>query len=346
MNINEHFMQRALFLAQLGTGYTAPNPMVGCVIVWNNIIIGEGWHKHYGEPHAEVNAINSVKDKQLLKHSTLYVTLEPCSHFGKTPPCADLIIKHGIPKVVVATLDPNPKVAGKGILKLQNNDIEVLVGCLENEARHINRRFFTFHQLHRPYVVLKWAQTLDNFIDCNNRGNKNRQDYWISNERLKYRVHQLRSNEAAIFCGANTLINDNPKMNVRLLKGKQPIRITFINKQIDTNLHFFDNSQPSWIFTTDSHLNCENIRYFYIDENNWHKNMLNILYENSVNSILIEGGKNTLDTFISNNLWDEAFVLIGNTSFGKGLPAPKIDIAPQKIEHIDDNLLIYYRNNE
>ncbi len=337
------FMYRALEIATHGRGNVAPNPMVGCVIVHDNVIIGEGYHCQYGQAHAEVNAVNSVKNVALLSKSTLYVTLEPCSHFGKTPPCADWIIKHHIPKVVVATLDTNPKVAGKGVEKLRNAGVEVVLGVLENEAKCLNRRFFTYHQKHRPYIILKWAQTLNGFMDCNERAEKNRQSYWITNETLRYEVQRWRTEEDAIFCGANTILNDNPQLNSRLLGTKNPIRLTFLNKDItNRTLHFFDNSQPTLVFNTEKDAEYGQTRYVRLSKQNWGKEMMDYLYEHKIQSVIVEGGQKTLQYFLEKNLWDEMRVLVGNKYFLRGLIAPQINIQPTCIQCFDEDKLLYF----
>lgn len=340
---HQKFMQRALEIAQHGCGNVSPNPMVGSVIVYDNLVIGEGYHRQYGQAHAEVNAVNSVKDKSLLEKSTMYVTLEPCSHFGKTPPCADWIIQHKISKVVVATLDSNPKVSGKGIEKLRNAGIEVIVGVLEKEAQWLNRRFFTYHEKQRPYIILKWAQTLDGYMDCNARTETQRQPYWITNEKLRYEVHRWRREEDAIFCGANTLLNDNPQLNCRLVGGKNPIRLTFLNKDIGhQGLCFFDNSQPTWVFNTDRECEIAQTRYVRLTEKDWAENMLRYLYDNKIQSVIIEGGQKTLNHFMEKNLWDEMRVLVGNKWFAKGLKAPVINVQHSDIQMFNKDKLLYF----
>ena len=339
------FMQRALELAKHGQLYVSPNPMVGCVIVHQGKIIGEGYHTQYGMPHAEVYAINSVKNKELLKESTLYVTLEPCSHFGKTPPCVDLIIGHKIPYVVIATLDPNPKVQGNGIARLKQVGCKVEVGILENEAIELNKRFFCFHQKKRPYIILKWAQTLDGFLDSNLRNCDNRKNYWITNKYLQYKVHQWRSEEDAIFVGANTIIHDNPQLNVRYFTGKNPVRITFLTKNIGNQFHIFDNSQVSIIFNLDKEEAKENT-YFYklTDKNNIWQEVISKLYELKIQSLFVEGGQHTLQQLINLNLWDETRILIGNTCFGSGLEAPHFPFIREKIENVGTDKIMWYKN--
>jgi diaminohydroxyphosphoribosylaminopyrimidine deaminase/5-amino-6-(5-phosphoribosylamino)uracil reductase len=359
-------MQRTLQLAENGKLHVAPNPMVGCVVVHNGKIIGEGFHAEYGKSHAEVQAIQAVKDKNLLKNSTLYVNLEPCSHHGKTPPCVDLLIAHKIPHVFVAALDPNPKVCGQGIAKLKQAGCTVEVGLLEEEAKALNKRFFCFHEKKRPYIILKWAQTLDGFMDCNERNAKSRESYWITNRYLKQKVHTWRAEEAAIFVGANTIIHDNPQLNVRYAAGKNPIRITLIDREIDfKKYHFSDNSQPTVIFYQERHCGLDpqspanngisyqvrndgtgNNTFFYklSDRENPEKEMLEKLHSLQIQSLLIEGGQRTLQRFIDLNLWDEARILVGNTCFGKGLKAPVLEKTPTHIEQVGEDKIVWIEN--
>ena len=341
------YMQRALELANHGQLHVSPNPMVGCVIVHQNTIIGEGYHTAYGQPHAEVNAIASVKNKELLKESTLYVTLEPCSHFGKTPPCADLIIEHQIPHVVVAVSDPNKKVCGQGIEKLNKAGCKVEIGMLEREAIELNKRFFCFHQRKRPYIVLKYAQTLDGFMDSNQRGCKDRKNYWITNNHLRHKVHQWRAEEDAVFVGANTIIHDNPQLNVRYCSGENPVRITFLSQITDVQYHIFDHSQTSIIFNHEREERIGNTYFCKLENNNtiWQQ-ILSKLYEMKIQSLFVEGGQRTLQQLINLNLWDEARILVGNKYFGDGLKAPKLSLSPDKIENIDGDKIIWYKNNE
>jgi len=248
MSTSQLFMQRCLDLALLGIGDVAPNPMVGCVIVHEGIVIGEGYHEKYGGPHAEVNAILSVKNPELLAHSTLYVSLEPCAHFGKTPPCSDLIIKNQIPKVVIGTVDPFAEVSGKGIERMRKSGIEVEVGVLEKKCRNLNRRFFTFHEKKRPYIILKWAQTLDGFIDTDRT--ETQHPTWITNALSKRLVHKQRSEESAILIGTNTAEYDNPALTVREWTGSQPIRMVIDRLgRLDSSLQIFDGIVPTWVFT-------------------------------------------------------------------------------------------------
>ena len=350
-------MHRSIELARNGLGKVAPNPMVGCVIVSNDKIIGEGYHRQYGEAHAEVNAINSVKDKENLKTATLYVNLEPCAHHGKTPPCTDLILKHKIPKIIIGCVDGS-KVSGKGIEKLKRAGCNVITGILENEARALNERFFTFYEKKRPYIILKWAQTMDGFI-TNGKGEPNR----ISNELSHTLVHKWRSEEGAIMVGTNTAHLDNPQLNVREWSGKNPLRVVPDRTlRLSKNLHLFDKSTPTVVFTSfnekatqekaklhppsfdfsqDTPPDCrqarlqgglkyeKNLEYVNI---NFKKNIipqiLEELYKREIQSIIIEGGSQLLHSFLKNDSWDEMRVFISNKIFGNGIKAPELPSMP------------------
>lgn len=345
-NVNEMYMQRCLDLALHGRNNVAPNPMVGCVIVHEGKIIGEGFHAKYKEPHAEVNAIHSVKNKELLKNSTLYVNLEPCCHYGKTPPCVDLINQHQIPEVIIGTFDINPKVAGQGIAFLKQKGTTVQVGILKDKCNELNVRFFTFHRKKRPYIILKWAQTLDGFMDIHSDLKKENKNYWISNESLKLKVHQWRAQESAILVGANTIINDNPQLNVRYCAGNNPIRITFLKTDLEKSQYcFFDNIQQTIIFNPFREELQDNTEYVFVKNVlNYEKEILEKLFEMNCQSLIIEGGKKTLERFIKKNYWDEARILIGNKHFGKGLQAPILPILPHEIETTDEDKVIYIKN--
>ncbi len=326
MNEDEKYINRCFELALNGLGNVSPNPMVGCVIVYQDKIIGEGYHRNYGEAHAEVNAINTVENKELLKESTVYVNLEPCSHYGKTPPCAELLIKHQVKRVVISNTDPNPLVAGKGIQLLKSAGIEVICGVLEEKGNELNKRFFTFFAKKRPYIILKWAKTLDGFMDINRSEPGNNQKYWITNEKLKILVHKWRSEESAIMVGTKTALNDNPQLNVRLWYGKQPLRIVLDEKsELSEKLFIFDQTSPTLVFTSINKENQTNITYKQIDFcNNPIKELLDYLYEIKITSLIIEGGKELLLSFINQGIWDEARILTGNKTFGIGLKAPEI----------------------
>ena len=317
-------MQRCLELALRGAGKVAPNPMVGCVIVCNNIIIGEGWHEQFGGPHAEVNAIRSVSDQSLLKEATLYVSLEPCSHMGKTPPCADLLIEKEIPYVVVACLDENPLVKGRGIQKLILNGTDVKVGVLEEEAKFLNRRFFTSINKNRPYIILKWAQSSDGFID-HDRDELDERAI-ISSPQSHLLVHKWRSEESVIMVGTNTVIADNPQLTVRLIDGNNPVRVTFDRQmRIPSTAKILDASAPTIIFTQGAHYYTDRAEFVPIDfSKDPLRQALTILHERKFESVLVEGGSALINKFYEQNLWDESRVFIANKEIGKGVKAPEI----------------------
>ncbi len=336
MSTPEIFMQRCLELALLGMGDVAPNPMVGCVVVHEGIIIGEGFHQKYGGPHAEVNAIRSVQNPELLAQSTLYVSLEPCAHFGKTPPCSDLIVENRIPNVVIGTIDPFAQVAGKGIERMQNSGIHVEVGVLEKECRELNRRFFTFHEKKRPYILLKWAQTLDGFIDTDRT--ETQHPTWITNALSKRLVHKQRSEESAILIGTNTAEYDNPALTVREWTGNQPVRLVIDRiGRLNPDLHLFDDKASTWVFTSLTKQETGNLKYITLDFNqDILPQILSELYERNILSVVVEGGSILLNSFLQDNLWDEAFVYSGNQFFGKGVEAPNISGETIGFEKLDD----------
>lgn len=338
-------MLRCLELAKNGLGTVAPNPMVGSVIVYEGKIIGEGYHQHYGEAHAEVNAINAVKNKAFLPESTLYVNLEPCAHFGKTPPCADLIIKNNIKKVVIGCMDTYSEVAGKGIERLKNAGIEVVVGVLEKESLKLNKRFFTFHNKKRPYIILKWAETKDGFVDID-RTNKQQTENWITSPLSKKLVHKWRSEEAAIMVGTNTALNDNPQLNVREWTGKNPIRIVLdLKLRLPKELHLFDKTIPTLVFNYQQEKLEDNLEYIKLNASkNIENQILEALYKRNIQSVIIEGGATLLQSFIDANLWDEARVFIGNKTFEKGLKAPIIGKLACVEEKISTDLLLIFEN--
>ncbi|NTW31903.1 MAG: bifunctional diaminohydroxyphosphoribosylaminopyrimidine deaminase/5-amino-6-(5-phosphoribosylamino)uracil reductase RibD [Bacteroidetes bacterium] len=322
------FIQRCIYLAGKGKGLLETNPMVGCVIVYNDKIIAEGYHKEYGGPHAEVNAINKLKDKEILKHSILYVNLEPCSHVGKTPPCADLIISMKIPKVIIGNIDPNNLVAGRGIKKLKSAGVEVVSGILNNECKELNKRFFTFHNLKRPYIILKWAQSLDGFIGNKKDSYKDSKPVWITNENLRTLVHKWRAEEQSIMIGTNTALLDNPQLNTRNWTGKNPIRIVCDRLlRLPENLYVFDGKISTIILTAKNikNKNSKNLEYINIDfENNFVKQVCDILFEKNIQSLFVEGGAKLHQTFINSNKWDEARVFTGNINLYQGVQAPII----------------------
>ncbi|MBK6265192.1 bifunctional diaminohydroxyphosphoribosylaminopyrimidine deaminase/5-amino-6-(5-phosphoribosylamino)uracil reductase RibD [Marivirga sp. S37H4] len=339
---DEQFMGRALQLAQNGKATVSPNPMVGCVIVHEGKIIGEGWHQKAGEPHAEVLAIQSVKDPALLSQSTVYVTLEPCAHFGKTPPCAHLLVDKKVKKVVIGCTDPNPLVSGKGIRILKNEGIEVVQDVLEKECIQLNHTFFTAIGKGRPYIILKWAQTADGYIARANFDAK-----WISSVLSRQLVHKWRSECDAILVGKNTVKYDNPQLNTREWGGKDPIRLVIDHHcQLPNNLHVFDGSVPTFIFNMKEEKEKTNTRWVKLNEQNFIQEMLNFLQTLKIQSILIEGGANTLQQFIDAQLWDEARVFISPNKFGEGIKVPELknaSLVKQKI--IEEDVFNILQNN-
>jgi diaminohydroxyphosphoribosylaminopyrimidine deaminase / 5-amino-6-(5-phosphoribosylamino)uracil reductase len=343
MTTHEFYMKRCIELAKNGLETTYPNPLVGSVIVHEGKIIGEGWHKKAGEPHAEVNAVNSVKDKSLLKEATIYVNLEPCSHFGKTPPCCDLIIANEIPNVVIGTVDPFAKVAGNGIKKLIESGKNVTVGILEDECNDLNKRFFIFHQKQRPYIILKWAETADGFIAPISKEEKS--PVWITNQYSRQLVHKWRTEEQAILVGTNTVLDDNPKLDARDFSGNNPIRIVLDKSgKISEKYQVKDNFQKT-IFITESEnfTSTENCIYENtIFDIHLISSICKILYQNNIQSVIIEGGSKTLQSFIDSNLWDEARVFIGQTTFQNGTLAPNISGNPVAgFDIMNDELKIF-----
>ncbi len=347
-NQHEHYIDRCLNLAENGLGKVAPNPMVGAVIVNNNQIIGEGWHQEYGSAHAEVNAIASVQNRDLLKDSTLYVNLEPCSHFGKTPPCADLIISSGIPRVVIANQDPFPEVSGRGIARLRQAGIEVISEVKGNEGRFLNRRFMTFHEKKRPYIILKWAETKDGFIDMKREPDDHIKPQWITNQMSKRLVHKWRTEEQGIMIGTNTALYDDPQLTARLWEGKQPIRIVLDRQlRLPAHLHVLDQSVSTLVYTEITKNSSKNIDYVSIRFDQTELvSIMNNLYSRNIQSIIVEGGTELLVSFISQNLWDEARVFIGNKHFRHGVAAPAKPGNPQLCEAIGSTDLLTFFNPE
>ena len=346
MNTNEKYMNRCLELARLGAGNVSPNPMVGCVIVHNNRVIGEGYHEKYGEAHAEVNAVKSVENHELLKESTLYVSLEPCAHFGLTPPCSDLIVEKKIPEVIIGTIDSFAKVAGKGIEKMKKAGINVQVGILEKECREINRRFFTFHEKKRPFIILKWAETTDGFIDFDRTENQFGQPVWITGEKSLLRVHQMRAVEDAIMVGTNTALKDNPSLTVRHCEGRNPVRILIDNHlRLPENLNLYDGTVKTIVFNSLKNIVSGNTEFVRIDFSiNIIPQILNTLYQQNIQSLIVEGGKKTLESFIEANLWDEAYKFTGNKFFKSGIKAPDISGTIIQTEETDNDKLTIYKN--
>lgn len=347
MKIHEKYIKRCIELAKNGLGTTSPNPLVGSVIVYENQIIGEGWHKKSGEPHAEVNAVNSVKDKSLLSKSTIYVSLEPCSHFGKTPPCCDLIIEHDIPNVVIGTVDPNEKVAGKGIKKLIEAGKNVTVDILEEQCNELNKRFFTFHQKQRPYIILKWAESADGFIAPEQRTEQ--KPVWITNQYSRQLVHKWRSEEHAILVGTQTVIDDNPTLNVRDWTGNNPIRIVLDRKNRIPKESNIINDDAKTIVISQEHNTSEtdHILFETIDfKENSATEIVKTLYKHNIQSVIVEGGRQTLEMFINANLWDEARVFKGNVHLKNGTKAPSFNFEYNNKSKILDDELLIFRNHD
>jgi diaminohydroxyphosphoribosylaminopyrimidine deaminase / 5-amino-6-(5-phosphoribosylamino)uracil reductase len=337
---DELFMQRALELARLGLGNTSPNPLVGCVMVREGRIIGEGWHREYGAPHAEVNAIESILDQAQLRGATAYVSLEPCAHFGKTPPCAEKLIEVGVKRVVIATLDTNPLVGGKGIKKLRDAGIDVTVGVLEKESRQVNHRFFTSVEQQTPYIILKWAETADGFIASENREQK-----WISNIYSRQRVHQWRSQEDAVLVGTHTARVDNPRLNVRDWSGRNPLRVIIDRSlQLPQDLHIFDRSQPTLLYNCVCEEVGSNMTYVKLSKEDFLNHLLSDLQVRQIQSVMVEGGAQTLSTFIGGGRWHEARIFRSMKSFGKGILAPVLRGQVVQEEKIMDDQLSVLRN--
>jgi len=346
---NHHkYLQRCIELAKLGMGYVSPNPMVGAVIVYNDRIIGEGYHQKYGEAHAEVNAINSALNQydnaeEMLRESTIYVSLEPCAHYGKTPPCADLIIKHRIPKVVIGCRDPFSQVNGKGIEKLQDAGIEVITGILERECLVLNKCFFTRVQKQRPYIILKWAQTRDGFFAPDNDS-----QYWITGPEARKLVHKWRSEEDAVLVGKNTARIDNPQLNVREWEGRAPKRVVIDRRlELSCDLNLFDQSVETLVFNETKTDIEGKIKYIALEDfNNYVPQYIMFqLYIQDIQSVIIEGGAATLKAFIEADLWDEARIFTGNKTLGSGMESPLIKGFNKEEYSIgQDSLEIIYQN--
>ena len=334
MTVHETYIKRCIEIAKNGLGSTRPNPLVGSVIVYNNQIIGEGYTSAYGSNHAEVNAINSVKDKTLLRLSTIYVTLEPCSHYGKTPPCSDLIIKHQIPKVVIGCVDDNTQIAGKGIEKLKNEGCKVIVGVLETECKEHHKRFFTFHNKKRPYIILKWAQAADGFIAPETKNEQ--KPVWITSPYSRQLVHKWRTEEQAILIGTHTVLCDNPSLTVRDWTGQNPMRLVIDREnKLSKNYAVFNEDAKTTIVSSND-----------LDfSNNVAQQICGILFKNDINSVIVEGGAKTLQTFIDENLWDEARVFTGNMQFKKGAKAPMFSGKLISEETILSDVLKIYKND-
>ena len=334
-------MQRALQLADLGKFETAPNPRVGAVIVHEGVIIGEGFHRKYGQAHAEVNAVASVQNKELLKDSTIYVTLEPCSHTGKTPPCADLLVRHNFKRVVICNRDPYDKVNGIGIEKLQQAGIKVETDVLVEEGRNLNRRFFTFHEKERPYIILKWAQSADGFIAPNDNA-----QHWITGSLSKQLVHKWRAEEASILVGKNTALIDNPTLTTREVIGKNPTRITVDQHlSLPQDFNMYSADAKTIVLNGTKAEDKDNLELVTLDfQQSLAKQVAAVCFQRNIQSIIIEGGANTLSQFIAENLWDEARVFKGQASFNNGIAAPKTVGTAIQQQHIQTDELTILRN--
>ncbi len=344
------FMLRCIDLALMAEGQTAPNPMVGAVVVHNGVIIGEGYHLKAGEPHAEVHAINSVRDRSLLSSSTLYVSLEPCSHHGRTPPCTDLIISSGIRRVVTGTADTSPKAAGKGIARLREAGIEVLTGVAENECRCVNRRFFSWHEKKRPYVILKWARSADGFIDLARQPGEAAEINWITGMTERILVHRWRAAEDAILVGGGTVRADNPSLDVRLWEGKNPLRIIVSRSGLmDPGSKVFDQSAATTLFTCNDKLTIPGVRIIKLTDNeHFIMETLTVLHGMGVQSLLVEGGAFIISRFVESGLWDEARRFTGPVRFGDGVHEPFTEFIPEKSIHFEKSILdfmYHFRGN-
>lgn len=352
VEVENKYMARCISLARGGAGNVAPNPMVGAVVVHRGKIIGEGYHRRCGEAHAEVNAIASVKDESLLKEATMYVSLEPCSHYGKTPPCAELIIRKQIPRVVVGCLDPFPEVSGRGVRMLREAGVEVVTGVMEREAWELNRDFMTFQQLGRPYVYLKWAQSADGFMDKVRTDNSSPAVVLSSSETLR-RVHRMRANVAAIMVGTQTALLDNPSLTVRHWAGKSPVRVVLDRAlRIPSGYHLLDGAVKTLVFIAEKAVNCQQVEYITIDFSQpVLPQVLHELYIRKLNSLMVEGGANLLGHFLQEDLWDQMFVETAPVYLGTGVKAPDINLAPslsltEVIKRQDHVISVFSRKNQ
>ncbi len=346
MFTDEFYMRRCIELAKKGFGHVAPNPMVGCVIVHQGKIIGEGYHQKFGGPHAEVNAIQQVQNPALLKEAEVYVSLEPCAHYGKTPPCANLLITHQVKKVIIGCVDPFSEVAGNGIKMLQNAGIETVVKVLEEDCMFLNRRFFVFHQKKRPFILLKWAETEDGFMD-QKRSSTEPQINWITHPDTQLITHQWRKEESAILVGRTTIENDNPSLTTRAISGRNPIRLVIDEKQqlMNKSFQIFNEDAETWVFNASLHKKDKTITWIAVTPFNLNE-IVKVLHEKNVQSVLVEGGKKTIESFLEADLWDEARVLVGAKKFENGLQAPKMHIQPDYIQTLNtDQLKIYYKKS-
>jgi len=336
---DEFYIKRCIELAQKALGKSYPNPLVGSVIVHNGEIIGEGYHHKAGENHAEINAINSVKNKDLIPESTIYVSLEPCAHYGKTPPCALKIKELGFKKVVIGAMDSHDKVNGKGKKIIQDAGIEAVSGILENECIELNKRFFTYHEKQRPYIVLKWAESEDGFTD------KDFKPHSISNSLVNQFVHQLRADEHAILVGTQTALNDNPSLTVRNVEGVNPVRILIdLDLKVPKDFKIYNEEAKTLIFNSTQEGIEHNIYFIKIEKENFLSDLMKALYKEQIQSVIIEGGRFTLQQFINADLWDEAIVIKNeNLKLVNGTKAPEFGYNPHKIENYRDNIIQFYK---
>ncbi len=340
---DEKYIRRCIELAKNGLGTTYPNPLVGAVIVHDNKIIGEGWHRKSGEPHAEINAINSVKDFSLLPESDIYISLEPCSHFGKTPPCASRIVELNFKRAIIGSIDPSEKVNGKGTEIIKNAGIEVITGILENECEELNKRFFTFHLKKRPYILLKWAETLNKKMD---NGTDRTEPFWISNKYSLQNTHLIRSQEQSILVGKNTALIDNPYLTCRTVKGTNPLRILKDkNREVPSSFHIFNEEAPTFIFNEKLDSKKDNLEYIRIDfSQDIIPQIMNNLYLRDIQSVMVEGGRKTLQDFIDRNCWDEAMITTSDSLVEKGTCSPALFGKITKQHYIGNNLITCIKN--
>lgn len=342
---DEIYHQRCIELAKNGLGHVAPNPLVGAVLVADNHIIGEGYHLFFGGPHAEINAINAVKDKTLLQKSSMYVNMEPCVHYGKTPPCVDIIIEKKIPRLFIGHIDPFPEVAGKGIEKLIAAGIEVKVGILENENRYLNKRFLTFYEKKKPYVILKWAETADGFIDISRNPVDGNRPTWITDKLSRTLDHKWRSEEQAILIGTNTALLDNSKLTVRDWPGNNPLRLVLDRTlRLPKTLNLFDKSVPTVVFNEKKALSEPNLEFYKINFSNMIDEIFMFCFKRNIQSIIVEGGLQLLSGFIQSGKWDEARVFKSGIYFENGIKAPEIKKVPVNQSNLSKSILYFYVN--
>lgn len=340
MNNDELYIKRCIELAQKALGKTYPNPLVGSVIVHNGKIIGEGYHHKAGENHAEINAINSVEDKNLIPESTIYVSLEPCAHYGKTPPCALKIKELGFKKVVIGAMDSHDKVNGKGKKIIQDAGIEAVSGILEKECIELNKRFFTYHEKKRPYIILKWAESGDGFLD------KNYKPTAVSNALVNQFVHQLRADEHAILVGTQTALADNPSLTVRSVEGTHPVRILIdFDLKVPNDFNIYNNAARTFVLNAVKEGTEDHIEFIKIKKENFLSDLMESLYKEQIQSVIIEGGRFTLQQFIDSDLWDETIVIKNeNLRLENGTKAPEFSLIPYKTENYRDNTISFFKS--